>query len=73
MIFETGKTVIPNTKEKAVIALDGTYTEIPVVVLSLKDEDINAYITSISKTQFTVYLSRTPETSVTVNYTVIGN
>jgi hypothetical protein len=72
MIFETGKTVILNTAENAIIALEGNYTVVPTVVLSLKDEDINAYITSISKTQFTVYLSRTPATSVTVNYTVIG-
>lgn len=73
MIFETGKTVILNTTENVIIALEGNYTVVPTVVLSLKDEDINAYISDISKTQFRVYLSRTPATSVTVNYTVIGN
>ena len=73
MIFETGKAVIPNSKEGLVISLEGDYTVIPTVVLSLKDEDINAYIDEISMTTFTLSLSRTPETSVTVNYTAIGN
>jgi hypothetical protein len=73
MIFETGKTVIPNTKEGTTISLEGNYTIIPTVALSLDGEDINAYIDVISKEAFTFSLSRAPETSVTVNYTVIGN
>jgi len=75
MIYENGMTNFTWNQSSKVISLDGAYTSNPTVTATAgvgTNNNINVIIDNITTTEFTILLSDTPGSTMTVNYIVFG-
>ena len=69
--IQKGKSLLTPGQEVLTINFSKSFTNIPVVNVSCKDENVNLFIDSITINNFKVYASNVTNSNVEINYIAI--
>ena len=70
--FEVNRFEITAGLIEATYTFEKTYAQVPIVVITPEDENVNAFITTITTTEVTVQISQVLASSVFIHIQIIG-